>query len=313
MTLSENMRQKLICPSTKDKLLTQSNYLENVANRMIRYPVVNEIPILIANEKSLFEIENFCNKENTTFDLTQSRLKTILLRLLPSISANIKSEQNYEKICSMLPKNSKILIVGGSIKGEGMDVIYTNPTYEIIGSDVSFGPYTDVICDAHDIPFDDEVFDCVILQAVLEHVVDPIRCVAEAYRILKPSGLVYAETPFIQQVHMKQYDFTRFTHLGHRRLFNHFEEVDSGPCSGPGMALAWSYSHFLKSFASSKTMYLALTYIAHMTSFFLKYFDYFLIDSPGSYDAASGIYFMGTKSNNIIADKDIITQFKGMK
>jgi len=151
----------------------------------------------------------------------------------------------------MLPTNANILVVGGSIKGEGADIIYSNKSFEITGMDVSFGPYTKIIADGHDIPFEDETFDCVIVQAVLEHVLDPQRCVAEIHRVLKSSGVVYAETPFMQQVHMKQYDFTRFTHLGHRRLFRYFEEIEHAPLMGPGTVLAWSYAHFIKSFTSS--------------------------------------------------------------
>ena len=212
-----------------------------------------------------------------------------------------------------MPNNSKILIIGGSIKGQGTEPIYSNKSFDIVGSDVSFGPYTTLICDAHDIPFEDEVFDCVIIQAVLEHVLEPQRCVDEVYRVLKYSGLVYAETPFMQQVHMKQYDFTRFTHLGHRRLFRHFDEISSGPVCGPGMALAWSYSYFLRSFTSHRILLHFLAIFARMTSFFFKYFDYYLIDKAGSYDAASGFYFMGTKSPNILSDRDLIKQFKGIK
>lgn len=68
------------------------------------------------------------------------------------------------------------LVVGGASKGQGIDIIYANSSFEVVGSDVSFGPCTDLICDAHDIPFEDGVFDCVIIQAVLEHVLDPIKC-----------------------------------------------------------------------------------------------------------------------------------------
>ena len=100
---------------------------------------------------------------------------------------------------------------------------------------------TSLICDAHDIPFADGCFDGVIVQAVLEHVMDPGRCVEEIHRVLGDNGLVYAETPFIQQIHMGRYDFTRYTHSGHRRLFRRFEEIASGPVGGPGMALAWAY------------------------------------------------------------------------
>ncbi len=312
MRISEDIRQKLLCPCTKGKLQINGDYLESVIDSNIRYPVIDGIPILINNEKSLFSIDDFIKRKNTTFNLNENRTISIIKTLIPNIGVNIKSENNYNKIVNMLPDNSKILVIGGSIKGQGMDSIYSNESFEIIGSDVSFGPYTKIISDAHDIPFEDEVFDCVIIQAVLEHVVEPQRCVSEVTRVLKSSGIVHAETPFMQQVHMKQYDFTRFTHLGHRRLFRHFEEIQSGPTCGPGMALAWSYTYFLRSFATSRLMRRLLTLFAYMTSFFLKYFDYYLIDKPGSYDAASGYFFMGRKNNNCLSDKELIRQFKGV-
>lgn len=314
MKMSEDIQQKLLCPSTKGKLQKNGDYLlESVIDPAIRYPIIDGVPILINNENSLFSIEDFRKKINTTFDLNETKVKKTLRKFIPEISVNIKAEKNYSELVTMLPSNSKILIIGGSIKGKGMDAIYSKESFEIIGSDVSFGPYTKIICDAHDIPFVDETFDCVIIQAVLEHVLDPQRCVSEVHRVLKSSGIVYAETPFIQQVHLKQYDFTRFTHLGHRRLFRYFEEIQSGPTGGPGMALAWSYTYFIKSFASSRRMFLLLTMFAFMTSFFLKYFDYYLIDKPGSYDAASGYFFMGKKNDYFLSDSELIMQFKGVK
>lgn len=197
--------------------------------------------------------------------------------------------------------------------GQGMSPIYSNSTFEVIGSDVSFGPHTKIICDAHDIPFEKDVFDCVIIQAVLEHVLDPHRCVREVTRVLKPQGIVYSETPFMQQVHMGRYDFTRFTHLGHRRLFKDYEEIQSGPTGGPGTVLAWSYLYFLKCFASSKLVLSLLTKFAHFTAFFLKYFDYCLNDRPGTYDSASGYFFMGKKSDKCLSDKELIRQYRGVQ
>ena len=307
------MQQKLRCPSTKAKLQKNGECLISIIDPTIHYPIIDGIPILINEKKSLFSIDNFKQKENTTFDVKQSKIKKIISGLIPTISVNIKAKKNYNKICDMLPRNANILIIGGSVKGEGMDAIYSNDSFNIVASDVSYGTYTTLICDAHDIPFDNEIFDCVIIQAVLEHVLDPQKCVNEIHRVLKNSGLVYAETPFMQQVHMKQYDFTRFSHLGHRRLFRYFEEISSGPVCGPGMALAWSYSSFLKSFSASPKMSQILSFFARITSFYLKYFDYYLIDKPGSYDAASGLFFMGKKSTSPLSDRDLIKQFKGIK
>ncbi len=198
----------------------------------------------------------------------------------------------------------------GSIVGEGMEALIGHPNIELVESDVSFGPRTTVIGDAHSIPFDDNSFDGVIVQAVLEHVVDPWRCVEEIHRVLKEDGLVYAETPFMQQVHGGCYDFTRFTYLGHRRLFRRFEEIDSGATCGPGMALAWSYRYFLLSFTTSKLWRTMIAVWVRLTSFFLKYIDYLIIDNVGSLDAASGYYFLGKKSDNILDDKELIKLYK---
>lgn len=314
LKISKDIEQKLLCPSTKGQLKRSGEYLESVIDASIRYPIVEGIPILIDNDKSLFSIGDFVSKRNTTFNLNpQNPIKTKIRELIPEINANIKAKDNYDRVASLLPKNSKILVVGGSVKGQGMDSIYDNESFEIVGSDVSFGEYTTIICDAHDLPFQDGTFDCVIIQAVLEHVLEPRRCVSEIYRVLKPNGILYAETPFMQQVHMKQYDFTRFTHLGHRWLFKNFEEIDSSPCCGPGMALAWSYTAFVRSFASSRIMDRLLANFAQITSFFLKYFDYYLIDKPASYDAASAYYFLGRKSEKCLLGKELLQEFKGVQ
>ena len=74
----------------------------------------------------------------------------------------------------------------------------------------------------------DDSCDAVVVQAVLEHVLDPQVVVDEINRVLKPGGLVYAETPFMQQVHAGRYDFSRYSDAGHRWLFRQFEEVDRG-------------------------------------------------------------------------------------
>ena len=66
---------------------------------------------------------------------------------------------------------------------------------------------------------------------------NPIRVVAGVERVLKPNGVVYAETPFMQQVHEGAYDFTRFTELGHRWLWRRFSTIARGPLGGRAVAL----------------------------------------------------------------------------
>lgn len=281
------------------------------------FPVMDGIPILINEKNSVFSVGDFVQRRNTTFILepTKWTFMARLLDRLPDVTLSVHASRNYRMLRDLLLDQSRapqVLVLGGSIPGDGMQSLERGaPPIELIGTDVSFGPLTAVVCDAHDIPFDDATFDGVVIQAVLEHVVDPYRCVQEIHRVLKPGGLVYAETPFIQQVHMGRYDFARFTHSGHRRLFRYFAEIRSGPVGGPGMALAWSYQYFLLSFATSRIARGLLRGVARSTSFFLKYFDYYLIDKAGAYDAASAVFFLGRKQDTALSDRELIQYYKG--
>jgi hypothetical protein len=140
---------------------------------------------------------------------------------------------------------------------------------------------------------------------------DPYQCVAEIHRVLCANGLIYAETPFMQPVHGGAYDFTRFTLSGHRRLFRRFHEISSGMACGPGMALAQVASAFLQSFFSSRTLRLAIQCMARLTLFWLKYFDYWLATRDGALAAASGVYFLGKRSEEVLNDREIIRAYRG--
>ena len=56
-------------------------------------------------------------------------------------------------------------------------------------------PLADVKMDLHDIPFDDNTFDVVFCNHVLEHVTDDHRCMTEIYRVLKPGGWAMLQSP----------------------------------------------------------------------------------------------------------------------
>jgi SAM-dependent methyltransferase len=277
---------------------------------------VDGIPVLLDERKSVFSIEDYIAHKETFFndaDGSKNRLRKLAVRLVPSINRNVRSRENYRQLGNLLLRQCstpRVLVIGGSILGQGMEALTRYGSLDLVETDVSLGPRTALVCDAHDLPFKDESFDCVIAQAVLEHVVDPYACVEEAHRVLKPGGLIYAETPFIQQVHGGRFDFTRFTYLGHRRLFRNFEEISSGATCGPGMALAWSYQYFLLSFTTSRRLRGLIRVFAALTSFYLKYFDAFLINKPAALDAASSYFFVGRRVDEALPDRDLIQLYK---
>lgn len=278
------------------------------------FPVIDGIPILINESASVFSVDDFAQHRSTTFKPV-SRMVRIVAHLLPQLGQNLVVRTNFRRFVPLLfvqSTNPVVLVIGGSIVGEGMQDILAIPNIEFVESDVAFGPRTALVCDAHDIPFGDGSFDGVIMQAVLEHVADPYRCVEEVHRVLKANGIVYVETPFMQQVHMGRYDFTRFTHLGHRRLFRRFEEISSGIVAGPGTVLAWSYNYFLLSFVQSKVAISLIKASTRLALFWLKYLDRYLIGKRGAFDGASAYYFMGRRSQNILADRELIKLYKGI-
>lgn len=63
-------------------------------------------------------------------------------------------------------------------------------------------PIADMHFDLHDIPLEDNRFEVVFCNHVMEHVTDPIRCMSELYRVMKPGGWAIMQVP---------QDFTRET------------------------------------------------------------------------------------------------------
>jgi len=282
-----------------------------------RFPIVDGIPVLINEDNSLFSIADFVKHDDTFYKSPDSKLAALgqkMLGLLPGISRNLGTHERYARMAELLLKETPrpvVLVVGGSIIGQDMGEFLSNPAILFVETDITFGPRTQMICDSHDLPFRDGTFDGVVAQAVLEHVVDPHRCVDEFHRVLKTTGIVYAETPFMQQVHGGRYDFLRFSYLAHRRLFRHFTEIDSGVSCGPGMALAWSWTYFALSLTTSRAGRAIAYAITSLTSFWLKYLDKYLVKRPAALDAASGYYLMARRSDQILSDRELITLYKG--
>ena len=165
---------------------------------------------------------------------------------------------------------------------------------------------TQFIADGHQIPLRDASVDAVVIQAVLEHVLDPWQVVTEIHRVLKKDGLVYADTPFMQQVHMGPYDFTRFTESGHRYLFRRFRLIDSGISGGSGTQLLWTIDYVGRSLFRSPRMGTLLK----AAMFWLSYLDR-LAPVGFQVDNASGVFFLGRRAEHEIAPKDMVAYYKG--
>lgn len=57
-------------------------------------------------------------------------------------------------------------------------------------------PLAKVKMDVHDIPFEDNTFDIIFCNHVLEHVHDDLRAMSEMKRVLRPGGWAILQVPF---------------------------------------------------------------------------------------------------------------------
>ena len=190
---------------------------------------------------------------------------------------------NYRRLASLLTAETNdtsptsVLVVGGAVEGEGFGIDGIWENIRLVETDIAFGPRTNVICDADDLSFRPGIFDGVIVQAVLEHVLHLCDVFSQIERVLQPE-VSYTRRHLLCSRCTWEGSTSRDSHiLATGRLFRSFAEIDSGPACGPGMALAWSYCYFLQSFFRGRSLRLAAFAFGSLTSFYLKYFDRYLI------------------------------------
>ena len=202
---------------------------------------------------------------------------------------------------------AKVLVIGAGLQGDGTQALWADEAIIKHGIDIYASPSVDAVADAHYLPLPSGAYHGVWIQAVLEHVVEPTRVVAEIHRVLRPGGVVYAETPFMQQVHAGAYDFTRFTVLGHRYLFRHFALLDMGGTKGAEVALAWALRYFVWAVTRSRRLFM----LAGGFAVLLRPFG-FLVSKRSLYDSPSGVYFLGSKSDKLeVTHKQLIKLYRG--
>lgn len=103
-----------------------------------------------------------------------------------------------------------------------------------IGLDISIvNTSPDVLADSSNLPIKSASVDIVLSTQVLEHVPEPPFLIREAYRVVKPGGILILTAPFYGPLHEEPYDFYRFTKYGLEHLirkagFTHYEICADG-------------------------------------------------------------------------------------
>jgi SAM-dependent methyltransferase len=306
-TLAPEIEAILRCPRCFQPVLRQAQtyYCANpsCAYASESFLTILGQPVLIDFEQSIFSRDSYATAQGLVmpreFKATgRSRVRHWIHGTNPITP--IKAPEFLKRLASRSAR-PRLLIIGGGVLGQGTEALYQSEAIERVGIDVYASPFTALVADAHQLPFQDASFDGVWIQAVLEHVLEPQQAVAEIHRVLRPEGLFYAETPFMQQVHEGAYDFTRFTQSGHRWLFRRFQQIDAGVVAGAGTAAFWSVKYLVQALGLQWAR-LALPF------FWLRLLDRFTQPRANA-DAACCLYFLGTKSEKALTPKEMVAYY----
>lgn len=117
-----------------------------------------------------------------------------------------------------IPQGSFVLDAGAgeqTYKPQFAHCQYEAADFEMVDKPYAKSTY---VCDLVAIPVEDQRFDAIIFNQVMEHLPDPLRVLNELHRVLKPGGRMLATAPFFYQEHEQPYDFFRYTQFAWRSL-----------------------------------------------------------------------------------------------
>lgn len=148
----------------------------------------------------------------------------------------------------------------------------------------------DIECDiTQPLPFKDNEFDSILSSAVLEHLYNPIDCIKECNRILKPGGYFILSSNFSYWEHEAPFDYLRHSQYFFQRVAkeNNFIIKEIIPC-GDGLCCIADITRKIyfnnKKYKKNilfKLLYLFANYLVH--KYYFKKKEFILPEQPLGY------------------------------
>jgi SAM-dependent methyltransferase len=130
------------------------------------------------------------------------------------------------------------------IKGKTLDIgcgqkpykdlfLYTDYVgLEIESAKNSSQKKADFYYDGHKFPFQDDIFNSVLVNQVFEHIFNPNEFLDEIHRVLQIGGILLMTVPFVWDEHEQPFDYARYSsfgliHLLHSHGFEILEHTKS--------------------------------------------------------------------------------------
>lgn len=170
-----------------------------------------------------------------------------------------KSIKQFIEICAKILPVSEPIYEFGSLQVPGQEGFANlRPFFKgkkYIGADMRKGLGVDVILNLHSIDLPSHSAGTVIILDTLEHVEYVRKAIKEAYRILKPNGILIISSVMNFRIHDFPYDYWRFTPEAFRSLLKPFKSsfVDfAGESSFPHTVIGIGFKGSLPKYTLNK-------------------------------------------------------------
>lgn len=232
-----------------------------------KYPIVNGVPVLLPDGSI----------PNTEY---QSEL---LVR---------EDYGNWIPLLVMqsLPASAIVLNLGAG--NQALDLA------NVIRMDVTLTPYSDVVGDAHALPFKPGTFDLIFSQAVIEHLRNPFLAAQEMFDALRDGGYVYGDCNFVFAYHGYPHHYFNASEQGLEEAFKIFEKLRTGvaPYQMPSFALEMVLGTYLNKMSPSDDAEVKIfrEWVKRLLEQPLMNYDALFTEETALYVAA-GVFFFGRK------------------
>jgi SAM-dependent methyltransferase/uncharacterized protein YbaR (Trm112 family) len=234
-----------------------------------RYPVVEGIPLLIKDPP---EVDLRHQADLPVRPVYAEWKERLILKALPA-----------DKVCLDF--------------GAGRQ-LFDDPC--VIKLDIVPDPLLDVVGDLHDLPIKSDSIDFAFGGAVMEHVRDPARAIAELYRVIRPGGYIYADWAFLAAYHGFPHHYSNLTLQGVEDAFHAFTRLESGvaPHLAPGFALRSVLGTYREYFKPQSRLDREFVYLIDQILWHPLDEHDLRIDRADWFRIAAGHYFLGVKQPN---------------
>jgi len=152
--------------------------------------------------------DGFTNVDITTSNLDRYFVRRVIFESIVSVLPQL-SGKLLDAGCGKMPYRQFILENSSITSYTGLDI------ENALEYDSKIKP--DVTWNGIKMPFEENIYNCVLATEVLEHCPEPQAFLNEVYRVMKPEGVFFFTVPFLWPLHEVPHDEYRYTPFALKR------------------------------------------------------------------------------------------------